>query len=205
MGFHVELNSILRSDAYGSLVRGEVHEFAKTGSRVFFDDIPIWLTRSDWTALAEIFVVAQERINGGVKGSFQVLHVYSPDERAAITQLFRRMYAGKGDRPIYLLMNTATLESARKSGTYEPDSLRTEGFIHASPLNQLSRVANKYYSADAVVHVLACELGKISADVKWEPATGGLYPHIYGVFNMDAVVEITPVPKNDNGLFDISF
>lgn len=205
MGFHVELNSILRSDAYDSLARGGVHEFAKMGSRVFFDDIPIWLTRSDWTALAEIFIVAQERINGGVKGTFQVLHVYSPDESAAVTQLFKRMYAGKGDRPIYLLMNTSTLESARKSGTFEPASLGTDGFIHASPLNQLSRVANKYYSIDTVVHVLTCDLGKISAEVRWEPATGGLYPHIYGAFIMDAVTEVTTFRKDNTGLFNISF
>lgn len=204
MGFHVELNSILRSDAYGSLAKGEVHEFEKTGSRVFFDDIPIWLTRSDWTAIAEIFVVAQTRINGGVQGTFQVLHVYSKDEQMAMTQTFRRMYAGEGARIIYLLMNKATFETSQKTGTFAPESLQTEGFIHASPMNQLSRVANKYYSNTDDLYVLSCELGKIKAEVKWEPATGGLYPHIYGEFNMDAVVEVTQVQKTANGVFDIS-
>jgi len=204
MGFHVELNSILRSDAYGSLAKGEVHEFEKTGSRVFFDDIPIWLTQSDWTALAEIFVIAQTRINGGVRGSFQVVHVYSKDEQAIMTNTFRRMYAGEGKRFIYLLMNAGTLEAARKSGTFETPSLKTDGFIHASPMNQLSRVANKYYANEAELFVLACDVRQLKAPLKWEPATGGLYPHIYGPFNMDAVLETTLVHKDDNGLFNIS-
>ena len=44
MGFHVEVNAILRSDDYdrGALKAGGVCRFAKDGSRVFFDTLPIW-------------------------------------------------------------------------------------------------------------------------------------------------------------------
>jgi len=76
MGFLVEINSIIRSDEAYELRPGAVCSFAKSGSRVFFDNIPIWLTRMDWTALAEIRVLTQARDGHGVSGTFQVQHVY---------------------------------------------------------------------------------------------------------------------------------
>ena len=92
------------------LVRGAVLPFEKSGSRVFFDDIPIWLTRSDWTAMAEIIV--------------------------------------------------------------------------------------------GPVVVLVVQTDKVDAPVKWEPATGGLYPHIYGPLNMNAVTSVVSVEPNADGVFD---
>ena len=74
MGFHVEINSILRTDEPYQLARGSEHDFEKTGSRVFFDTLPIWLTSSDWTARAEIRVLSQTRTPTSVKGRFLVLH-----------------------------------------------------------------------------------------------------------------------------------
>ena len=93
MGFKVEIHSILRSDEYSALKVGATYPFDKTGSRVFFDDIPIWLTRMDWTALAEIQVISQERISGKVSGEFRVLHIYEADEQKLLTGVFVRMYA----------------------------------------------------------------------------------------------------------------
>jgi hypothetical protein len=93
MGFKVEINSILRSDEYSALKVGATYPFEKTGSRVFFDDIPIWLTRMDWTALAEIQVISQKRSSGNVSGEFRVLHIYEADEQKPLTGVFVRMYA----------------------------------------------------------------------------------------------------------------
>ena len=93
MGFKVEINSILRSDEYPVLKQGATYPFEKSGSRVFFDDIPIWLTRMDWTALAEIQVISQKRISGNVSGEFRVLHIYEEDEQKLLTGVFVRMYA----------------------------------------------------------------------------------------------------------------
>jgi hypothetical protein len=60
---------------------------------VFFDDIPIWLMRMDWTALAEIQVISQKRISGNLSGEFRVLHIYEADEQKLLTGVFVRMYA----------------------------------------------------------------------------------------------------------------
>lgn len=203
MGFDVEINSILRSDDPFVLQKGQVCDFTKSGSRVFFDNIPIWLTRSDWTALAEILVVEQTRTTGSVKGRFRIQHVYDGVESPALTAVFRRMYAPGGDPNIYVLLGGADFVRARDAGTlYEP-TLQTVGFIHASPLDQLSRVANKYYATVVDVQVVVVALDRIDAPVKWEPATGGLYPHIYGPMNMDAVVKVVPVKPGADGSFQI--
>ncbi len=198
MGFHVEINSILRSDEYTDLIVGQTYPFRKQGSRVFFDDIPIWLTQSDWTALAEIHVVSQSRMPSEVKGEFRVLHLYGGNEQQQVTEMFRRMYADGGHDFIYVLMSPETLRESTKSGTYAPESLATEEFIHASPANQLTRIANKYYRDNDTVHVAVIRKTKVAAPIKWEPATGGLYPHIYGELNMDAVEQIVPFFKGDD-------
>jgi hypothetical protein len=94
MGFKIEINSILRSDEFPVLKAGATYQFEKSGSRVFFDDIPIWLARMDWTALAEIQVISQKRVSGNVSGEFRVLHIYEADEQELLTGVFVRMYAG---------------------------------------------------------------------------------------------------------------
>jgi hypothetical protein len=94
LGFKVEINSILRSDAYAELEVGHDYTFEKVGSRLFFDDIPIWLTRTDWTALAEIQIVSQTRNSGQVMGTFRVKHLYDQMEQKCLTGAFVRMYGG---------------------------------------------------------------------------------------------------------------
>jgi uncharacterized protein (DUF952 family) len=104
---------------------------------------------------------------------------------------------------IYLLSSSDDYQAALKEGHLQRDSLETEGFIHASPKDQLTRVANKYYKQVKKPLVLVVAVDKITPEVKWEPAAGSLYPHIYGALNMDAVVNALPTSLQDNGDFSI--
>lgn len=105
---------------------------------------------------------------------------------------------------IYLLMSETTYQAAMLTGQYAPGSLQSEGFIHASPKDQLSRVANKHYREYPVLYVVTVLESKIASPVKWEPAAGGLYPHIYGPLNMDAVVDTILVTRDEQLGFAIS-
>jgi uncharacterized protein (DUF952 family) len=204
MGFHVEINSILRSDEAYSLERGKEHPFRKEGSRIFFDDIPIWLTRVDWTALAEIRVLSQSRTPAGVAGTFRVLHVYEGEEQEALTVVFRRMYAGSGDPFIYLLLSPNDFAAATARGTWVPATFQADGFIHASPVEQLTRVANKHYGQFGEVRVVVLRADRIRPEVRWETASdGNLYPHIYGPLNLDAAERSVVAKKGADGLFSI--
>jgi uncharacterized protein (DUF952 family) len=204
MGFHVEINSILRSDEPYALERGKEHPFRKEGSRIFFDDIPIWLTRSDWTALAEIRVIAQTRVLGSVEGTFRVLHVYDGEGQKALTVIFRRMFAGGADPFIYLTMSPDDFDRASALSTWAPDSLKADGFIHASPVDQLTRVANKHFSQFDTVRIVALRADRVVPEIRWETASdGNLYPHIYGPLNMDSAERVVTVKKSADGLFSI--
>lgn len=203
MGFHVEINSILRSDEAYELKRGAVLPFQKSGSRIFFDDIPIFLTGSDWTARAEVRVVEQSRGSDGVQGKFRVLHVHAGDEQKALTIVFRRMFAGGTDPFIYLLMSPADHAAAAKAGTWDPPSRKTDGFIHASPADQLTRVANKYYQQFAEVVVAFLRAEHVTSEILWEPATQGLYPHVYGPINMDAAARVMRFSRGLDGRYTI--
>ena len=203
MGFHVEINSILRSDDYCDLVVGKTYPFKKSGSRIFFDDIPVWLTKSDWTVQAEISIVSQTRQDNVLSGEFMVDYIYDGDEQKTVSDVFIRMYAGLSDKYIYLLSSQDEYDQAKQTGLLYRDSLDKEGFIHASPKSQLNRVANKYYTNVINPLVITLAKDKIEPEVKWEPATGGLYPHIFGPLNIDAAVETTPINLNENGKFDI--
>jgi uncharacterized protein (DUF952 family) len=39
----------------------------------------------------------------------------------------------------------------------------------------------------------------VKAEIRWEPATGGLYPHIYGPLNLGAVVRVTRILTDSDG------
>ncbi|MBW7943964.1 hypothetical protein H3C70_01030 [Patescibacteria group bacterium] len=91
MGFKININNILRSDFDGPLQEGTEYSFQKELS-VMADDIQIWLTKKDWTAVAEIQITSQTRKDDKTIGTFVVKYLYSPEESAALTKIFRRMY-----------------------------------------------------------------------------------------------------------------
>lgn len=167
----------------------------------------MWLTKSDWTALAEIKILNQTRDSKANKlsGEFRVEHRYLANEHISMTNTFRRMYSypGEFDPRFYLLESKEIYDKAAAVGYLVRDDLIEGGFIHASPANQLTRVANKYYSE---VDQLVCAIvqkDRVLAPIKYEPATGGKYPHIYGPLNMDAISEVVEIHRNKDGLFEI--
>ncbi len=110
---------------------------------------------------------------------------------------------GSHDKNIYLLSSQAEYQQALKSGTLVRDSLQSEGFIHATPKNQLNRLANKYYKNKKQPLILVVDKELISPEIKWEPATGGLYPHIYGPLNMSAVIKVEEISLSSDGNFHL--
>jgi uncharacterized protein (DUF952 family) len=108
-------------------------------------------------------------------------------------------------KPVYILCAPDVYDAAMATGTYAPESLQVEGFIHASPAHQLTRVANKYYCQHAALRVLTVDPSKVHAELKWEMiSTGDSYPHFYGPLNMDAVVAVDTVTRKPDGSYEIS-
>jgi uncharacterized protein (DUF952 family) len=111
--------------------------------------------------------------------------------------------SGQADPYFYLLESAENLAAALAAGSLERDDLRTEGFIHASPADQLTRVANKFYRHVKNLRCAVVAKDKVRSEVRYEPATGGLYPHIYGPLNMDAVVRVIELTPDAQGRYEI--
>jgi len=194
---------ILRSDSYSTLILGNTYSFEEKNTQMFTENMPLWLTSSDWMVLAEISIISQFVENKDLKGTFRVDYIYQGSEQQTLTNTFIRMYAGLSDDNIYLLSSQAEYQQALNEGVLTRDSLISEDFIHATPRSQLSRLANKYYKNKVHPLILVVDKTLILPEVKWEPATGGLYPHIYGPLNMNAVTAIEEISLNEEGIFQL--
>ncbi|MER2493158.1 DUF952 domain-containing protein [Catenovulum sediminis] len=203
MGVKLEVNSVLCTEQKYELKVGKLYPFNIPGNRFFSNETPIWLTNLNWLPLAEISIISQTLENNGLTGRFRVDYLYQGDEQQTLANIFSRMYVGLNDPFIYLIASEAEYQASQISGQIIRDSLQAEGFIHASPKSQLNRVANKFYKNTQSPLILVVDKTKITSPVKWEPAKGGLYPHIYGPLNIDAVVKTEAIALNESGEFFI--
>lgn len=104
---------------------------------------------------------------------------------------------------IYHMLPRAEWEAQQGRTHYRPASLQEEGFIHCTgERERLVWVANQFYreSAEPFVILVLDEAG-VEPDVRWEAADGHLFPHIYGPLNLDAVVDVIPFPRAQDGEF----
>jgi uncharacterized protein (DUF952 family) len=93
-------------------------------------------------------------------------------------------------------------------GSYAPESLRAEGFIHCSTVAQVIETANRFYRGQDDLVVLWIEESRLKAGLKYEAPkiergemAGELFPHLYGELNVDAVVRVVELPCAADGSF----
>lgn len=112
---------------------------------------------------------------------------------------------------LHLATHTAWL-AALEQGAYCPDSLRDEGFIHCSTLAQIVNVANNFYLDQRGLVLLIIDPARLTSELKWEPpfhphsgqetvSSAGLFPHIYGSLNLNAVRKAIPFEPGEDGHF----
>ncbi|MEJ8644923.1 DUF952 domain-containing protein [Streptomyces sp. MS1.HAVA.3] len=80
---------------------------------------------------------------------------------------------------------------------YAPPSLTSEGFVHCSADRPTALgIADTHYRAVPGI-LLAVELdeGALTAEVRREGESGGLYPHVHGPLNRDAVIHVWEVVR----------
>ena len=102
-------------------------------------------------------------------------------------------------------------ETAQFQGFYSPVSLDFEGFIHCSSLEQTAETANLFFSGKGNLVLLCIDTNLLKADLRYEAPTGmandenrsGLFPHIYGNLNLDAVVDVVSFPPDEKGKFSL--
>jgi glutathione S-transferase len=103
---------------------------------------------------------------------------------------------------IYHLAESAHWADAVRAGRYAQSTrgrtLAQEGFLHASTAQQWPQVRRRFYadlSTDLVL--LTIDPARLGLPLRFEvgdPATGELFPHVYGALDVDAVVATRVLP-----------
>jgi len=109
-----------------------------------------------------------------------------------------------------LLFHITTKEGwkeAQEGGSYIPESLDTEGFIHCSSGDQLKETANRLFGDEDRILLLVIDASMIRDDVKYEKdeESGEKFPHIYGPISVNAIIDKIEVEANKSGKFNIAF
>ncbi|ALO43977.1 DUF952 domain-containing protein [Pseudoalteromonas phenolica O-BC30] len=98
---------------------------------------------------------------------------------------------------IYLILPTEQVAVTLGKAFYSTPSIETEGFIHACSETQINYVLARFYKDQGPLSLLKVDPNLIKPEVKYEGATNnpelGLFPHIYGQLNTDAIVEVTEI------------
>lgn len=95
----------------------------------------------------------------------------------------------------------ANWQEAISSGTYQPQSLELDGFIHFSKPSQVLSVANTFYSGVGDLLLLWIDIDKLTHELRWEKSDGEIFPHLYGSLNLDAVLTGTDFLPDKDGIF----
>ena len=96
-------------------------------------------------------------------------------------------------------------EEAVRAGEYRAASLNDQGFIHCSTPEQVVRVANFLFAGQCGLVLLCIDVEKLEAKVEYENCEGGidLFPHVYGIINMEAVVDVVDFNPDQDGCFQL--
>jgi uncharacterized protein (DUF952 family) len=81
---------------------------------------------------------------------------------------------------------------AQKNGYYTSPNWLIEGFIHCCTKNQIAGILDRYYSEQQHLLQLSIDIFALSVPVKYElsPAVNELFPHIYGIIPLQAIIHV---------------
>ncbi|MBK1664909.1 hypothetical protein CKO38_09195 [Rhodospirillum rubrum] len=109
---------------------------------------------------------------------------------------------------LYHLCTRDAWRAAASQGRYEGSALdRSDGFIHCSTLEQVEVTANRFFAGRTDLVLLTINPARIDGDLRWEAAAsrdGELFPHVYGVLPLEAVLSAETWQPDRDGLFRLS-
>jgi uncharacterized protein (DUF952 family) len=111
-------------------------------------------------------------------------------------------------KTIVLITDNDIWHKALTAGEYAQSTLDSTlaevGFIHCSFPDQTIEIVNRKFADRDNLSLLLVDVDKVKVPVKFEGALSGragIFAHIYGPLNTDAVYTVAPLQKNDQGIF----
>ena len=106
---------------------------------------------------------------------------------------------------LYHITTARQWDDAKLTSTYQPTDFVRDRFIHCCYSHQLLTVAQRFYRGQDGLVVLLIDSSKIDSKAIEENLEGGqeLFPHLYSVLPIDAVVDEFAFPCNTDGSFSL--
>ncbi|MCI4065228.1 DUF952 domain-containing protein [Micromonospora sp. R77] len=99
---------------------------------------------------------------------------------------------------IYKILATGEWEQARAAGGFTGTALdRQDGFLHFSGADQVVETARRHFAGVTGLTLLTVDPDRLGDALRWEPSRdGALFPHLYGVLPVAAVVAAEALPAD---------
>ena len=105
------------------------------------------------------------------------------------------------DRIAYKVMTVVEMDEMHRLGEFRGSKQDlADGFIHLSSGAQLAETLDKHFRGMDGLVIVAVDLAHLSDTVRWEPSRDEhLFPHIYGVLPVAAVLAAAPLERMPDG------
>ena len=102
---------------------------------------------------------------------------------------------------IYKICDAALWRAAERERCFRGAAIDArDGYIHFSTAVQVVETATKHFAGATDLVLVAVAAPALGGALKWEPSRGGaLFPHLYGVLALDAVLWVKPLPLGADG------
>jgi uncharacterized protein (DUF952 family) len=110
-------------------------------------------------------------------------------------------YSATMSQFIYKITPQAPWREAEASGRFTGAPIDVaDGFIHFSTAAQVRETAVKHFSGQTDLLLVAIDGASLGDALKYEVSRGGaLFPHLYGVLELDTVLWVKPLPLGADG------
>lgn len=98
-------------------------------------------------------------------------------------------------------MKKSTWNDRKEKEFWGQRNVEKDGFIHCSTINYFWRVAPNFKDINDDLVLVCIDERRLTAEVRFEDedGCGRDYPHVYGLINNSAVVNVLPFLKDEQG------
>lgn len=104
-------------------------------------------------------------------------------------------------RILYKLLSAEEWSALNREGRFDGSEVDLkDGFIHFSYSDQLHETARKHFAGRGNLVLVAVSPAGLEGDLRDEVSRGGqLFPHLYGTFCTENIVQSQEITLDDNG------
>lgn len=95
-------------------------------------------------------------------------------------------------------MKKSTWEDRKEKEFWGNENLKAEGFTHCSIPELFWRIVPNFIGTDEELVLVCIDEKKLTSEVRFEDGDncGRYYPHVYGLINNSAVMQVLPFQKD---------